>query len=784
MPPEGGCGMTRSALNVWKPCSELWPVEVARYDRSPDLTDLEREALRDLVAQLGWKKRTKISGELQTGLTRLLQPLHDIQEQLGMYQKYCTTPVQVILRAMYEHSTSYWAWSEEEWITVLQSAFTLLEHHYDLKMYRLARQQLMIVAYALGPQTDFFWPFLREMSPSSLAVKIFGTKPLLESVERIYDVLRQWGYMDSPQLRSEMMTTIAEAFLANRNVCLEAVTGPFLVAFYEKAQPHRRKHIECLSRVLAHLRLIDAPLLSSNEKRRVLAEQINTEGIASEWVQWCLQWYHFSDLAPQVKKSYLYRLFRAGRWLAEYYPDVTNPHQWTSKLAAEYVTVVDHMQTGDFSSSDYREKKMRGVTPQPLAAPTKEKLIVALRVFFDDLYEEPHNVPRRFDPARALRTPQTILKQLGPNPRDLNPVLWAKIVHAALNLAEEDLPRGATGGLLYPLELVRAVAAVWVYSGLRMDEVARLHVNCIRWQVEDVKVPETGEVLPKETVCFLTVPVNKTTNTFQKPVNPVVGRRINEWEQVRAPGQPSRRDRKTGAATHYLFAHRGKSLSKHYINLTLIPLLCTKAGIPCEDERGAITSHRARATLATLLYNAPEGLSIFELMEWLGHKTPRTTQSYARVKPTKLAAAYAKADRNSRLMEVLVDTKADANGEVKVYYVLGEHGLCGNPDWATCLYRMACIKCPFFVPNDRAQLIEASQTVKRFMEMVELTDEELVAVQEDAIKLEEAVERAQHTSLPTTLRRRAKGSKSRGIPLNVLHTPQISQQGVFHANSD
>ncbi len=776
--------MTRSALNVWKPCSELWPVEATKYDRSPGLTNLEREALEGLVTQLGWKKRTEISGEPQKVLTRLLQPLHDIQEQLGIYQKYCTTPMQVILRAIHEHSTSYWAWSEVEWTTLLQSAFTFLEYHYDLKMYRLARQQLMIMAYVLGPQTDFFWPFLREMSPSSLAAKIFGTQPLLESVERIYDVLRLWGYTDSPQLRSEMTTTIAEVFLANRNVRLEAVTFTFLVTLYEKAQPHRRKHIECLSRVLAHLRMIDTPLPSGHEKRRVLAEQINTDGIAPEWVQWCLQWYHYSDLAPQVKKSYLYRLFRAGRWLAEYYPNVTSPHQWTSKLAAEYVTVVDQMQTGDFGSPDYREKKMRGVTPQSLAAPTKEKLIVALRVFFDDLYEEPHNVPRRFDPTRALRTPQAILKQLGPNPRDLNPVLWAKIVHAALNLAEEDLPRGSTGGLLYPLELVRAVAVVWVYSGLRMDEVSRLHVNCIRWQMEDVKVPETGEVLPKETVCFLTVPVNKTTNTFQKPVNPVVGRRINEWEQVRAPGQPSRRDRKTGASTHYLFAHRGKSLSKHYINLTLIPLLCAKAGIPCEDERGAITSHRARATLATLLYNAPEGLSIFELMEWLGHKTPRTTQSYARVKPTKLAAAYAKADRNSRLMEVLVDTKADANGEVKVYYVLGEHGLCGNPDWATCLYRMACIKCPFFVPNDRAQLIEASKTVKRFMEIVELTDEELVAVQEDYAKLEEAVERAQHTSLPTTLRRRAKGAKSRGIPLNVLNNPQISQQGVFHASSD
>jgi hypothetical protein len=127
-------------------------------------------------------------------------------------------------------------------------------------------------------------------------------------------------------------------------------------------------------------------------------------------------------------------------------------------------------------------------------------------------------------------------------------------------------------------------------------------------------------------------------------------------------------------------------------------MLCAKAGIPPADERGAITSHRVRTTIAMLLHNAPEGLTIFELMQWLGHKDPKTTQSYARVKPTKLAAAYSKAEHTSRL----VDTKADANGEVKVSYVLGDHGLCGNPDWATCLYWMACIKCPFFVPKDQA----------------------------------------------------------------------------------
>ncbi len=86
-------------------------------------------------------------------------------------------------------------------------------------------------------------------------------------------------------------------------------------------------------------------------------------------------------------------------------------------------------------------------------------------------------------------------------------------------------------------------------------------------QQEDVTVPETGEVLPKQAVCFLTVPINKTTTTFQKPVNPIVGHRIDEWEQVRAAGQAQYRDRKTGARIDYLFIHRGQPISKKYSEL-------------------------------------------------------------------------------------------------------------------------------------------------------------------------------------------------------------------------
>src|SRR6266699_6696856 len=94
---------------------------------------------------------------------------------------------------------------------------------------------------------------------------------------------------------------------------------------------------------------------------------------------------------------------------------------------------------------------------------------------------------------------------------------------------------------------------------------------------------------------------------------------------------------------------------------------------------------------------------------------------------------------------------------------------------------MACIKCPFFLPRDQAFLIESRNTVKRFMEVVDLTDEELGAVQDDYNKLEKAVERTQSLQAPTMLRRRAKGSKSRGIPLPIFNHIQQTEE---HQDTD
>src|SRR3712207_831915 len=81
----------------------------------------------------------------------------------------------------------------------------------------------------------------------------------------------------------------------------------------------------------------------------------------------------------------------------------------------------------------------------------------------------------------------------------------------------------------------------------------------------------------------------------------IVGTAIAAWEAVR-PVQPAAVDSKTSEVVHFLFSYRGRRMFPEYLNRRLIPLLCRKAGVPHEDVRGPITSHRARSTIASQLY--------------------------------------------------------------------------------------------------------------------------------------------------------------------------------------
>lgn len=219
---------------------------------------------------------------------------------------------------------------------------------------------------------------------------------------------------------------------------------------------------------------------------------------------------------------------------------------------------------------------------------------------------------------------------------------------------------------------------------------------------------------------------------------------MEAWERARPP-QPPSVDGKTGAIVHYLFSHRGHRVGYNYLNKVLIPLLCRKCGIPIHDVRGRITSHWARTTIATQLFNAKEPMTLFELQEWLGHSSPLTTQYYAKITPTKLAKSYRDAgyfERNMRMISVLIDQDAIKSGAAAAgdpwrYYDLG-HGYCTYDFFDQCPHRMACAKCSFYRPkgSSEAQFLEARANLLRMRQDIPLTDEERDAVDDGIAAME------------------------------------------------
>lgn len=322
-----------------------------------------------------------------------------------------------------------------------------------------------------------------------------------------------------------------------------------------------------------------------------------------------------------------------------------------------------------------------------------------------------------------------MLAVIGPKPRVIADDAWAKLLWAGLNLAADDL--GVMGTRAYPLELVRAFALTWLFAAQRSDEIVRLRVGCIRWQ------PSDDPAAPP--VCLLDVPVHKTGTAFTKPVDPMMGHAIEAWEKVR-PVQPRLPDRKTGEMVDLLFACRARPVANAYINNAVIPMLCRKAGVTPSDVRGRITSHRARATIASQLYNAKEPMTLFELQAWLGHRSPETTQHYAQITPNTLTKAYTDAGyfaRNVRTIEVLIDRGAVLDGSAAAgqpwqHYDLG-HGHCSYTFFEQCPHRMACARCDFYIPkpSSKAQLLEAKSDIDRRLALVPLTDGERAAVEQD-----------------------------------------------------
>lgn len=706
------------------------------YDRSPLLTASERAAVSELSTS-----RTRWPSELSAAVARLTKPMDDVlgvvTPQAAWWGRYPTR--RTLIAGMAGGAQAFWGWDREGWASMLRDTDPQI------------RQIVMAVAYLLCGQRDLHLEF-RGFKARKFAGRVFGTEPVEEtiaSIARHLDSLGAQAQLGRPTLQHALLGWM---LLAGSPRLEDLAQRVELLGWLRSSEINnaRRHGIEQLARTLLDMGVLDTPPFSTQPSREewLARRQAGELGVSEVWVHWVRRWFQTSTLTRRSRASTYFMLIKAGRWVQREHPDGSDPRAWTRELAAAWVAAVDQMLVGEFSqapNTDYMRRRKGG----ELSPRTKAAHVWALRCFFYDL-QEWEWIGRRFDPRRAFALPRSIRALIGPDPRVIADEVWAKLMWAGLNLTVEDLPVHRAAGPWYPLELVRAAAILWLFAGLRVDEILRLRVGAVRWQTDT-----TGED-GQPAVCLLDIPTSKTATAFTKPVDRTVGDAIERWEAVR-PAQPTFPDRKTGELVDMLLAFRGAQIGAKYVNQTVIPLLCRKAGVPRQDVRGQITGHRARATIASQLYNAKDPMTLFELQAWLGHSSPSSTQHYARITPAKLTKAYTDAGyfaRNVRTIEVLLDRDAITNGQAAgggpfEFYDLG-HGYCSYSFFEQCPHRMACARCDFYLPkpSSEAQLLEAKDSLQRMLVQIPLTDDERSAVEGDETAVGQLIDRLADVATP------------------------------------
>ncbi len=714
-----------------------WPIDLTRFDQTPTLSPPEADALTALGQSVrGWCQPGQQQRSIWRALNRLVSPLAAVRatwSPQSSHQRYhADIAVAALLRGCAVEQAPYWAWADSTWVRLLgatRAAFQVVQPPW---VDRNARHYVIALAYLLDCFTDLGQ--LGHYNRLALAEKIFGPARIGAAVDRLISVLHGWGYQDARKGKG-FPRVLCEVLLVNRSPRLGDLAPAVLGALRRTATVDNRAHLFQLQRALGALGLMDGPEAPVG-RRPVI------EGVAATWIAWAHRWEATSTLTPSTRRGVRLSVLKAGRWLRVEHPTIAEPAAWTRELCAAYVAAVDRMRIGDFAQ---RRDPLGGRRGQPLSPRAKNGFLGAVRQLFRDCQEWGW-IPRRFDPSRALATPRAVMALIGPRPRVIADDLWAKLLWAGLNLADTDLTTSRR--YCYPVTLVRALAVTWLFAGLRSDEIVRLRVGCIRWQAQAEGA--------RHRVCLLDVPAHKTGAPFTKPVDALVGQAIEAWEAVR-PAQPALLDPRTGEVVPILFCLRATPVARDYLNRALIPVLCRKAGVPRADARGGITSHRARATIASQLYNAKEPMTLFELQGWLGHRSPLSTQHYTQITPTRLAQAYADAGyfaRNLRTIEVLVDREAvqsgaAASGTAWQYFDLG-HGYCTYNFFEQCPHRMACARCDFYLPkaSTQAQLLEAKGHLQRMLTTIPLTEPERAAVEDGAAAVEQLLDRLADTPTP------------------------------------
>lgn len=506
------------------------------------LTADEREALAKTYDQ----SCPRSSEARRRVLHRLLEP---IDEVTGHWRETNVVRVRnTVLGRVHKEQQPHWCWDEATWINLAEQA--------GMSGDRGCRGPVVAVANLLGLHRTLHHHV--RVQESWVAELVFGRDAMQTVITEVVDTLRSWDASRHTVI-GQIPAALSDLLLVSGTPSLQDITEQQVRDLAQRCpKGARRSGLIKISRVLAHLGIIAQPLHGNDPQRGPRPDTLST--VPPSWLDWAQRWRALSTHEPGTIRGMFSVILIAGRWAADKHPEALEPHLWTRDIAAEYVADTLHAVHGQWAGHN-RNTTRRG---QPLSAVGKVQRIDSLRGFFSDLIDWEWIKPK-FDPQKVLRGPVSVRAQIGPNPRIIDEVSWAKLMAAGLTLNSEDLneygtprARAAADGrrLYYPIEMVRALVGVWLFAGCRIDEIRRLDIDCI--DRDEGRDEKTGETFP---ICLLRVPQNKTSRPFSKPVDPVVGQLIDAWKHVRPP-QPKIIDRKTGEHREFLFCVRGEQIGR------------------------------------------------------------------------------------------------------------------------------------------------------------------------------------------------------------------------------
>ena len=373
---------------------------------------------------------------------------------------------------MHKRQRTFWAWERSDWLEILcpsTNDFKVRHPHQN----SLSRQLLFAGGYLLRLFDDF--RNLGAIDRPALASRIFGRERVENAVLEVVAQIRSWGY--AVTAAKEAQWTLCTLLLANGSPNLSDLSVDLLQ--HEKSittSRNRRPGILVLSKALAALGYIPDDLSASWRDGNGWNAGSAKKGVASEWIAWVDRWKATTTLQEHSRLRYYVILLKAGRWATSRHPACANPKNWTREIAAEWVATVCRMQIGDWTQRTDGAVKRAG---QPLSAKARAHHLSSVSAFFRDC-QEWEWIPRRFDPRRSFGAPSSLRALIGPKPRVIADDVWAKLLWAGINLTEADFGSAPhVNEYYYPLAMIKALAVVWLFAGLRIDEIRRLRVGCI-----------------------------------------------------------------------------------------------------------------------------------------------------------------------------------------------------------------------------------------------------------------------------------------------------------------